>query len=616
MRIQVTGENAPNVVVDGRKGVVVEARVGPVFSVNNRSGVVTGLAELSDVADIADGLNIYKQMIRTVASSTAPASVRAAASYVCDGTADDVQIQAAIDDVQADGGGIVQLSPGNFNLAATITINGTLDENNPKTVTLKGCGQQVTELTAAPGVTGITISDWAQVHLEKLGLFISGAGIGIKSIGVNDAGDNNNVSFWHSSFRDLRINGGFVAASTTWGMELGMPWRSVFENIEIEGCRNGIKIINDATMQNAGDCVFSRFFVEIVGTGGYALYVDSIDGNMNQNTWIDFEAGANSTGCTGIYLGGTAGTASQRFIGNLNLEQFQTLINVANGNSNVFDCNYITCDTGGATNKGFVTGANSYNNTFRSAYFNIAGGDTVKVIEDANTTSNAPNIFERIRIENNTSGTVTYSKTTSTVLRDITTFNTGNAMPAGLLQYPLSVVNSPAFRPDDHGLITWTDPPGTLSGAGFGLTTGQVYLSKFKIVDRATVVSNIKYYLTVAQAGGTSGQNFVGLYNSSGTLLIASGDQTTNFSTTGEKTAAITPQTLAVGSYYVAFLANHSTTAPSVAGGGGNSGLTNVGLTAGTGRFLNTSAGNSTLPASITLASQSLNTASRWAGLA
>jgi hypothetical protein len=561
--------------------------------------------------------NPYRGMVaaRYVVANNASAREKARADYLCDGVADQVQIQAAIDAVQAEGGGIVQLSPGAFSIAATIEVNGTLDENDPRTVTLKGCGQQVTELTVASGVVGITISDWAQIHLADLGLFISGAGIGIKSIGVNDVGDNNNVSFWHSSFRNLRINGGFNASSTTWGMELGMPWRSVFENIEIEGCRNGIKVINDATMQNAGDCVFSRFFVEIVGTGGYALYIDSVDGNCNQNTWIDFEAGANSTGCTGIWLGGTAGTASQRFIGNLNLEQFQTLVNVANGNSNTFDCNYVTCDTGGSANKGFVTGANSYNNVFRAMYFNIASSDTVKVIEDANTTSNAPNIFERIRLENNTSGTVTYSKTTSTVFRDITTFNTGNTLPAGLLQYPLSVVNSPAFRPDDHGLITWTDAPTGLSGAGFGLTAGQVYLSKFKIVDRSTVVSNIKYYLTVAQAGGTAGQNFVGLYNSSGTLLIASADQTTNFSTTGEKTAAITPQTLAVGSYYVAFLANHTTTAPSVAGGGGNSGLNNVGLTAGTGRFLNTSAGNTALPASITLASQSLNTASRWAGL-
>lgn len=547
-----------------------------------------------------------------VAAADAPDSVKAKAQYVCDGTADQVQVQAAIAEAKAGGGGIVQLSRGSFSFASQIEISGTTDENDPRTISLRGVGQQVTEITVASGQTGIEITDWAQCHISDLGLFISGAGIGIHSTGVT-SGDT--LSFWHSSFKNLRINGGFVGADTTWAMWLEMPWRSVFENIEVEGCRNGIRLVNNSAVQNAGDCVFSRFFVEIVGTGGYALYVDSIDGNMNQNVWLMFEAGAGSTGCTGIYLGGTVGTASQRFIG-LNLEQFQTCINVANGNSNVFDCNYVTGDSGDPTNKMFVTGSDSYHNIFRAAYVNINSSGTLKVIEDGNTTSNAPNIFEKIRIENNTSGTVTYSKQGNTVFRDITTFNTGNAMPTGLLQYPLTTVNNPTFRPDDHGLITWTDPPSSISGASAALGTGKVYLCKVKIVDRSTVVSNIKYYVTIAGTSLTAGQNFVGLYNSSGTLLVSSADLTAGaFASTGEKTTAITPQTLAVGNYYVAFLSNGTGTQPSVASGASNSAVTNIGLTAGTGRFLDTAAGNTTLPASITLASQNLNIASRWTGL-
>ncbi|MER5875467.1 hypothetical protein ABT119_06000 [Streptomyces sp. NPDC001910] len=614
MKIQVTGGPQPNniTVTGGQPTRTVDVGGGSVFSVNGKTGAVDLTPE--DVGAEPAGAS-RAAVYRTVAAADAPSRIRAAADYVCDGVADQVQIQAAINDAQAEGGGIVQLSPGNFNIAATITINGNLDENDPRTVTLKGCGQQVTELTVASGVNGITISNWAQLHLDSLGLFISGSGIGLKSVGVDNASHSNNVSFWHSSFRNLRINGGFVATDTVWAMELGMPWRSTFENIEVEGCRNGIKIINNASMQNAGDCVFSRVFVEIVGTGGYALYVDSIDGNMNQNTWIDFEAGANSTGCTGIYLGGTAGTASQRFIGNLNLEQFQTLINVANGNSNVFDCNYVTCDTGGSTNKGFVTGSNSYNNIFRSAYFNIASSDSVKVIEDGNTTSNAPNIFERIRIENNTSGTVTYSRQTSTVFRDITTFNTGNAMPTGLLQYPLSTVNRPDFTPEDHGLLTWTADPGVISGSGFVLTSGQVYLSKLKIVNRSTIVSTIVYLVSTAGTSLTSGQCFVGLYDSNGTRLATSADQATAMASTGTKTAAITPQTLAVGTYYVAFLAVSTGTAPNVAGAAGNTSVTNINLATAASRSLTTAAGNTSLPSSITLSSQTQNIAVRWAGL-
>jgi hypothetical protein len=432
---------------------------------------------------------------RYVVASNASAREKARADYVCDGVADQVQIQAAIDAAKAEGGGVVQLSPGNFNITATITVNGNLDENDPRTITLKGCGQQVTELTVAANVVGITISNWAQVHLEKFGLFISGAGIGIKSVGVNNVANSNNVSFWHSSFRDLRINGGFIATDTVWGMELGMPWRSSFENIEIEGCRNGIKIINNATMQNAGDCVFDRFFVEIVGTGGYALYIDSIDGNMNQNTWIDFEAGANSTGCTGIYLGGTAGTSSQRFIGNLNLEQFQTLINVANGNSNVFEGNYLTADTGQAGNKAFVTGATAYNNRFSSSWLQVGTGDALKIIEDGNTNDSIPNFFERICIHNATGGTITWSQADTAIFRDIVAFNSGT-IQAGLLQLPQNdkqlattstLTTTSTTLADISGLGPWVYPGTYLVEAeGFVQTSATTAYPKIAVGGSAT----------------------------------------------------------------------------------------------------------------------------------
>lgn len=553
---------------------------------------------------------------RYVAASNASAAEKAMADYVCDGTADEVQIQAAIAAVQAEGGGVVQLSPGSFSTAATITINGTVDEDDARTVTLRGCGQQATEITVAANVNGITISDWAQVHLDSFCLFISGSGKGIVSVGVDNAGPTNTMSFWHSSFRNLRINGGFVTTDTVWGMELEMPWRSTFDNIEIEGCRNGIRIINDSTVQNAGDSVFSRIFVEIVGTGGYALYFDSIDGNMNQNVWIDFEAAANSTGCTGIYVGGTAGTASQRFIG-LNLEQFQTLINVANGESNEFHCNYVAADSGQAGNKAFLCATGSYNNTFTAKWVNVEASGTLQVIEDNNTTSNAPNIFERIRIENNTSGTVTYVKSSSTVIRDITTFNTGNTIPAGLLQYPLSTVNDSTFNHEDHNFLAWTQDPATCATSTDSTNAGDVYLSKIKITSRSTVVNTISYGVSGAPAGLTSGQNFVGIYNSSGTLLAVSTDQTTNFGSAGAKTATLTgPITLAVGYYYVAFLSNGTTPPTFMAGSNGFQTGLNSGLTVGTGRSIRFDTSATSLPSSITLSSCIFNGYLRWAGLA
>jgi hypothetical protein len=547
-----------------------------------------------------------------VASSDAPADVKAGAHYVCDGTGDQAEINAAIAAAQTEGGGIVQLSVGSFYLASPVVINGTVDEDNPQTVTLAGCGEHVTMLRPATNTNGIAIGDWAQFHLEKIGIVISGSGSGIVSTSVT-SGDT--LSFWDSSMRNIRINGGFTQTNTGWGMNLAMPWRSVFENIEVEGTRNGIKLVNDSAVQNAGDCTWNRLFVEIVGTGGVALHIESIDGNMNQNDWFMFEAGANHAGCTGILIDGAAGGASQRFYGT-NLEQFQTLINVANGESNVFDLNYVTCDTGGSGNKAFVCGSNSYNNTFSAKWVNIAAGDTLQIIEDNNTTSNAPNIFERIRIENNTGGTVTFTKASSTVLRDITTFNTGNTLPAGLLQYPLTTVNNPSFRPDDHGLIAWTQDPATLGAGDDTTTAGVLYLCKVKIVNRSTVVTNVHVTVSTQGTGLTAAQNLVGLYNSSGTLLSGSADQTTAFGSAGFKTIALTaPQTLAVGSYYVGILTNGTTPPKFLRGTSFSASGLNANLATSAARFLTSGTAQTALPASVTLGSASTNGVARWAAL-
>ncbi|KPI24660.1 Collagen triple helix repeat-containing protein [Actinobacteria bacterium OV320] len=546
-----------------------------------------------------------------VASFQASAKDKAAADYLCDGVADDVQLQAAINAAKAAGGGVVQLTGGIFNVAATLTITGNADEDNADTITLRGVGAQATTLDMAANVNGIELTNWAMANIEDLGIVVSGSGSGIHSTAVL-AG--NEVSFWHSSFRNLRLNGGFTSTNTGWGMDLSMPWRSSFENIEIEGTRNGMRLSNQGTVQNAGDCTFTRMFIEIVGTGGTAIHISSPSNNMNQNNFSMVEIGANGSGCTGILIDGASGGASQRFWG-LNMEQFQTGINVASGESNVFECNYITGDTGDATNRMFVCGSNAYGNTFSAKWCNVESNGTLKVIEDNNTTSNVPNIFEGIRIENNNSGTVTYSTSSSTVLRDITTFNTGNAMPAGLLRYPVSDVNLSEFHQVDQGFLAWTADPAVISGSGFVLNSGVVYLSRIKVVNRLTVISNLMYYVAVAGTSLTAGQSFVGLYNSSGTLLASSADQTSAMGTTGAKTAAITPQTLSVGYYYVAFLANGTGTAVNVSGAGGNTGVTNINLATGSSRSLQTAAGNTALPASITLGSQTPNIAVRWAGL-
>lgn len=169
------------------------------------------------------------------------------------------------------------------------------------------------------------------------------------------------------------------------------------------------------------------------------------------------------------------------------------------------------------------------------------------------------------------------------------------------------------FGPSDHGLIAWTQDPATLPDF-FSLGAGVVYLTKVKVTKAATV-SNILYGVYTAGTGLTAAQNLVGLYDATGARLAVSADQTTAMGSTGLKTAAITPVALTTGYYYVAFLANGTGVPSVVAGGVGTVSVLNVGLAASASRALTTAAGNTALPATIALGSQTPNSAARWGAL-
>lgn len=87
-----------------------------------------------------------------VAASNASALSKFSADYVCDGIADEVQIQAAIDALPS-GGGKVMLTGGTFYIASTVTV-----PSNKPGVTIEGQGW-ATELRLAANTTMFQIGD-------------------------------------------------------------------------------------------------------------------------------------------------------------------------------------------------------------------------------------------------------------------------------------------------------------------------------------------------------------------------------------------------------------------------------------------------------------------------
>lgn len=128
----------------------------------------------------------------------------------------------------------------------------------------------------------------------------------------------------------------------------------------------------------------------------------------------------------------------------------------------------------------------------------------------------------------------------------------------GLLVPTENAVPGSHFLPADHGYLSWNYDPVLGSVFNIPLTAGQTYLALVPI-RVTTVITNVIAGL-IAGSGLTAGSNFAGLYNSAGTLLSATADQTTAWGTTGVKVMPLaTPQAVTPGYYYVALLANGTT---------------------------------------------------------
>lgn len=169
--------------------------------------------------------------------------------------------------------------------------------------------------------------------------------------------------------------------------------------------------------------------------------------------------------------------------------------------------------------------------------------------------------------------------------------------------------------PSDMTWQAWTADPGTANAASGALTAGSVYLAEFFLRSPATL-TNVVLFVVTAGATLTAGQNFAGVYDSSGTQRAVTADQTTNWGSTGLVTAAFTSAFSApAGRFYVAVVSN-GTTPPSFRASGASTALANAGLAAANLRYAINATAQTSLPASITLSSSTGTAASTFtAGL-
>lgn len=168
------------------------------------------------------------------------------------------------------------------------------------------------------------------------------------------------------------------------------------------------------------------------------------------------------------------------------------------------------------------------------------------------------------------------------------------------------------YVPGDANLLTWAYDP-SMATNSFAVLAGILYLIKVKL-PVASTITDLLVGTATAGSGLTAGQNWAALYNSSGTRVGVTADQTTPWQTSANISMALTtPYAAAAGTYYVGLLSN-GTTRPAFARGSGNP-IVNFGLGAGSNRYSTFGTAQTTAPTSITLVDAAAAAVAIWVGM-
>lgn len=333
MRVQVTGENAPNVVVDGRQGMVIEARVGPVSSVNGRGGAVTGLAETGYVdATVNAAVAAATQDIDARMNRIA-VDIKTRGAHV-DGATDDLAvIQDTIDELAAEGGGTV-LVPGVARTSDTIilktgvTLRGVHSIGWPNRFTTPACS--IRPLSSFAGECAISIlgnditgSPSVEGNVRIFDLDIDGSAISGGSVsGIHAQGHVLDVVLARVSIKQFSHNGIHtdVGAGTQaphdWFMDSVVAYNNAgygFSMSMTDGyIRNCIAATNGQDgwlMGPFGSLTFDSCQALFNGWHGLNIGGGTNVGNLTINNFL-----TDRNGRDGIHLGPSSGSGSPPII--------------------------------------------------------------------------------------------------------------------------------------------------------------------------------------------------------------------------------------------------------------------------------------------------------------
>lgn len=189
---------------------------------------------------------------------------------------------------------------------------------------------------------------------------------------------------------------------------------------------------------------------------------------------------------------------------------------------------------------------------------------------------------------------------------------------------PTQIPSDDSYHYADNNLLWATDNPRLASASPNptnGTCAGKLLLTRM-LLRRSTTLTNINFGLAGVDTTGPISNSYIGIYDSTGTLRASTADiSSTLMGTATPKTIAFaTPYTAAPGEYFIAMLLNGTWTSAFTLKSTGGGVTSNIGLTAPHLALSNYGTSQTTLPSTITLASQATNlitggVGSTWYGI-
>lgn len=585
------------------------------------------LSDLTNIPQAIDNLGISAGVVQGVNEFNVK-DYGAAGNGVADDTA---EIQAALDAAHAAGGGIVYLPAGTYNISSALTMYNR--------ITLRGAGDFVTNIvqtsTSANGLVGASL---IYIIIEHLRLTGPGSGTG--------EGIAFTVEFDYCILRDMSTTGW---GST--GIDIEQPIVSNFTrvtsfnnggsgfyihgtglgagtSISMDSCWAHDNVSNGYSFFNMTYCAMVACAADNQVNSTKAGYlIDTCSsfgligcGSEGNNIGIKFNGGTShtvnaffcyATPNAGIGIYATSSVTNVHLTGIVESAPVATptaFVQVDTGCSVTIQGAIATTAnvlaTGTTVVAGNSSGDRSYSNGGVRLLRNLLVGSTTALgdngvgeVQLANATT--------VPTTNPTAGALLYATGGVPLTRDAS----GNITDFGRLA---AAQTDPG--PVTQGFVSWNYEPETVSATGAAVNvSGTIYLHKIYLPANK-LVSNIALGVQTAGATLTAAQNLIAVYNSSGTRLGLTADQSTPWTTTGYKTAAVTSPftTTAAGFYYVAILAVGTTPPAFYQAANAPSILFNANLAAGTFRHATGGTAQTSLPTTITMGSTASSAFNIW----